>query len=143
MATAEAAKTEWTKLVRVYRADGGYDEVPMTKSMFNALRRMDEAERKRAARERKNWEGKEPKNFTDLKVDGNKLPRAKKDRTPGAGFEKPGRFEGERPYFPLLYGESQIWRGDGCHLDWRGRCAWCPEKLSESGYCLGCDKAGR
>lgn len=57
------ATTEWTRLVRVWRGDS-FVEVPMDKAMFNAIRRMDEAERKRQERA-----GPPPVNLTDCGVD--------------------------------------------------------------------------
>ena len=128
---------ELTRLVRIVYDDGSEVETEMTPALAATLRRMDEAEKRREARHRK-----KQKTLTDRKIPANKLP-------PDANAKridqrvKPGRWEGPRINFQLLYGEGRVWNGPDCHLDSRGRCRWCPEKLSESGVCLGCHRAGQ
>lgn len=140
MAT-KTAKHEPTRLVRIVRDDGEVIETEMTLAMERSIRRMEWADEKREQRR-----ARREKTFTDAKVKTGQLEAALRKKHRKAG-EKPGRWEGPRRSFTLLYGMSAIWSGPGSltvPIGGRQACRFCSgvRKMPECACCLGCDRVG-
>lgn len=139
---ATTPQTELTRLVRIVYDDGSEVETLVTPALAASLRRMEwadeEREREHRARE---------KNFTDAKPTAREIARGLNRRHPKTP-EKPGRWEGPRFSFTLLYGYSAVWDGPRAMTVVRGGhrvCRFCfkVKRMPTYACCLGCSRTGK